>query len=221
MLMTLRTLFSGAQARSEERLRDAYAIDLITQKIRESEAGLQAAKATLAALMQRQRIETSQKEALERSITDMSARIAEAIAKQRMDLAEPAAQALAQMENELAARQVTLDKLDARITRLRHGVETSHRRLLDLRQGLVQARAIRTERAASAKLHATGITPFDEAKALIDRVNSEDDPIVTSDILDEINRDLSTESLTDRLADAGIGAPTRVTAAAVLARFEK
>ena len=51
MLRTLETLFRGASARSEERMRDAYAIELIDQKLREAEGQLRAAKATLASLI--------------------------------------------------------------------------------------------------------------------------------------------------------------------------
>lgn len=221
MFATLKTLFAGANARAEENLRDSFALDLIAQKIREGEAGLNAAKATLAALIQRQRTEQSQLDALHKRIADMTGRIEQAVAQDRMDLAQPAAEALARMESEATNRQQVLAKLEAKVLRLRMAVESAHRRLQDLRLGQVQARAIRVERAATARLNSTGVSPFDEAQDLIARVTSEEDPIERSDILAEINRDLSDDSLTDRMADAGIGSPTRVTAEAVLARFKK
>ena len=54
MFRTLATLINGANARAEDRVRDAFAIELIDQKIREAETSLKAAKATLATLIQRQ-----------------------------------------------------------------------------------------------------------------------------------------------------------------------
>lgn len=57
MFGTLKTLFIGASSRAEETVRDAYAIEMIDQKIREVEASLSAAKSTLASLIQRQRSE--------------------------------------------------------------------------------------------------------------------------------------------------------------------
>jgi len=45
MLKTLSTLIAGVNARSEDRVRDAFAIELIDQKIREAEQSLKAAKA--------------------------------------------------------------------------------------------------------------------------------------------------------------------------------
>ena len=221
MFGTIRTLFAATNARAEEQLRDTFALDLIAQKIREGEAGLNAAKATLAALVQRQRLEQTQLEALANRISDMNARIEEALSKDRMDLARPAAEALARMETEGEQRKQLLVKLDARIERLRLAVQTSHRRLQDLRIGQVQARAIRQERNATARLKSTGLSPLDEARDLIERVTSEEDPIERSEILEEINRDLNDDSLTDRMSAAGIGAPTRITAEAVLARFQK
>lgn len=221
MFGTLKTLFAGTNARAEESLRDTFALDLIAQKIREGEAGLNAAKATLAALIQRQRMEQTQLDALHKRIADMTARIQQAVEQDRMDLAQPAAEALARMETEAESRRQLLDKLEAKVLRLRMAVESAHRRLQDLRLGQVQARAIRHERSATARLKSTGVSPLDEAQDLIARVTSEEDPIERSDILAEINRDLSDDSLTDRMSAAGIGTPTRVTAEAVLARFRK
>ena len=51
MLSTFRTLFVGANARAEDRLRDVYAIELIDQKIRETETQVHVAKSTLASLI--------------------------------------------------------------------------------------------------------------------------------------------------------------------------
>lgn len=45
MFRTLSTLIAGVSARSEDRVRDAFAIELIDQKIREAEAQLRAAQA--------------------------------------------------------------------------------------------------------------------------------------------------------------------------------
>ncbi len=61
---TFSTLIAGVNARSEDRVRDAFAIELIDQKIREAEQSLNAAKATLASLIQRLRSEALQHDTL-------------------------------------------------------------------------------------------------------------------------------------------------------------
>ena len=68
MFKTLATLINGQNARAEDRVRDAFAIELIDQKIRETENSLRAAKATLASLIQRQRSEEKQHAALKMRI---------------------------------------------------------------------------------------------------------------------------------------------------------
>jgi phage shock protein A len=219
MLGTFRTLFAGASARAEEGLRDTYAVELIDQKIREADEGLRAAKATLASLIQRQRSEAKLAEALAGRIDDLTARARAALLAGNEALATEAAQAIAGMENELALRRETLAWLDARVTRLTAGVEAMHRRLIDLRQGAMQARAIRREQAAIAGMRGRPAAA-DEAQALIDRVLGADDPGERAEILSGIDRGLNQAGLVDRMAEAGFGTAPRSTAATVLDRLK-
>lgn len=222
MFATLRTLFDGANARAEDHLRDTYAIELIEQKIREAEANLTAAKLTLASLIQRQTSERRISETLGKRIATLIGRAEEALEAKRNDLAAEAAQAIADMENELARRRETIDRLETRVTQLRTSVETAHRRIVDLKQGQISARAIRREHQMQARLNRTlaSTSAADEAEALIKRVIGQDDPFEQSEILRDIDRSLSGETTDDRLADAGFGAPNRVTAEAVLERLK-
>lgn len=222
MFKTLSTLIAGVNARSEDRVRDAFAIELIDQKIREAETSLKAAKATLASLIQRQRSEERQRDALQNRINDMTKRAKEALDKDRDDLAAEAAHAIAQMENELTLRQETCARLDQKVIRLRNSIEAGHRRIIDLKQGAIQARAVRREQAIQSRLNSTiGTTSStEEAEELIARVMGRDDPFEQSEILREIDRDLGHETLADRMADNGFGPATRTTADDVLARLK-
>lgn len=219
MLGTLKTLFAGVSAKAEDNLRDTFAIELIDQKIRDADAGLRAAKSALATLIQRQRSESRLAEALETRIADLTARARAALAAGQTPLATEAAGALALMENERTLRHETLARLAARVTRLQASVEVAHRRLIDLRQGATQARALRREQAVQGRLRDTDTCAFDEAQALIDRVRGAEDPVERADILDGITKGLSGEGLVDRMADAGFGAARRSTAASVLDRL--
>jgi phage shock protein A len=223
MFKTLSTLIAGVNARSEDRVRDAFAIELIDQKIREAEQSLKAAKATLASLIQRQRSEERQHDALKNRIKDMMGRAQSALDNGRDDLATEAASAVAQMENELTIRHETCDRLDQEVIRLRNSIEAGHRRIIDLKQGAIQARAVRREQAIQTKLNSTiGRTSnIEEAEELIGRVMGRDDPFEQSEILREIDRDLGHETLTDRMADQGFSASNRTTADDVLGRLKK
>jgi len=220
MLGTFRTLFAGASARAEENLRDTFAIELIDQKIREAELGLRNAKATLATLIQRQRSEQKLAETLAARIDDLTARARAALEAGQETLAMEGATAIAVMENELTLRRETLARLEAKVVRLTASVESAHRRIIDLRQGAMQARAIRREQTVQGKLRGHDPSAFEEAQELINRVVGADDPVERDDILDSINRGLSKEGLIDRMADAGFGAANRSSAATVFARLQ-
>jgi len=223
MFGTLRTLVNGANARAEEKVRDTYSIELIEQKIREANNGLSAAKATLVSLIQRSRAEGRQIEMLENRVKEMTGRTKAALKAGRDDMATEAAQAIAEMENELTLRRETATRLETRIMRLRQSVETTNRRIIDLKQGAIAAKAVRQEQSIQKRLNTTlaGQSPINEAEDLIERVLSRDDPFEQSEILREIDQGLNREDIGDRLANAGFGPATKVTADDVLKRLSK
>lgn len=222
MFATLKTLFAGADARAEETLRDRFAIDLIDQKIREATASLKSAKFALADLIQRDRAETRQLQSLATRIQDLTDRAGQAMTAGRADLAQEAAQAIADLENESAVRQASQQKLEGRILQLRQSIDRANRRLTDLKQGAVAARATRREMQMQKRLTKTapGGTAFDEAEELIASVLNRDDPFEKSQILSEIDRGLDPASTAERLAEAGFGPNSRTTAADVLTRLK-
>ncbi|MEX0350351.1 MAG: PspA/IM30 family protein [Paracoccaceae bacterium] len=222
MLGTLRTLITGVNARAEEQLRDRYSTELIDQKIREAGQNLKAAKLSLAGLIQRRKSEEQQVNALRTRIDDLTARAQEALKAGRGDLAEGAAQAIADMENETMVRDQTIARLERRILQLRQSVETANRRIIDLKQGAIAARAVKREQSLQKKLgrHLSGESPIEEAETLIEEVLNRDDPFEQGEILREIESSLNHNDMAERLADAGFGDSGRVRAADVLNRLK-
>ena len=178
MLTTLKTLFTGANARAEERVTG--------------------------------RIET------------MLARTKAALKEGRDDMAAQAAEAIATMENEAQLRKDTLDRLEMQITRLKTSVGAAHRRIIDLKQGAITAKAMRREQQMQSRLNSTttSTSSADEAEELIAKVIGKDDPFEQSQILTEINADLNHNTLEDRMAAQGFGPATKVTAQDVLSRLK-
>lgn len=221
MFRTLTTLLNGANARAEERVRDHFSIELIDQKIREAEASLKAAKFSLAALIQRERSEARQVDALTNRIVDLTQRAKLALNDGREDMATEAASAIAQLENELKVRHTTVERLQSRILKLRHSVEGATRRITDLKQGAIAARAAKKEADIQRHLgrHVSRDTAFEEAEELIARVLNRDDPFEQTQILREIDEGLDRSDMTERLSDAGYGDPLKSTAADVLQRL--
>ncbi len=222
MLTTMKTLFLGASARAEEQVRDHFSIELIDQKLREAQAQLKAAKVGLASLIQRERSEARQIDAIEKRVAEMMERAQAALDAGRMDMAEQAAGAIAEMENNLVMRRETVQRLELRIAQLRTSIEAANRRIIDLKQGAVAAAAVKREQGIQRRLgrHLGGSTAMDEAEELIGRVLGKDDPFEQSQILAEIDRGLDHTGLDNRMSDAGFGPKTRVTASDVLSRFE-
>lgn len=222
MFGTLKTLIQGANARADERVRAAYSIELIDQKIREASEGLKVAKSTLASLIQRQRGEERQIAILQSRSADLLERGRAAMIAGREDLAVEAAEAVAVMENELSLRRETRARLEARVIRLQASVESTNRRIIDLRQGSIAARAMRDEQALQARLNTTlaGASPLAEAEELIAGVLGREDVFEQAEILTEIDRTLSRTDVADRLAAEGFGRPMKTTAADVLSRLK-
>lgn len=106
--------------------------------------------------------------------------------------------------------------------RLRSSIEAGHRRIIDLKQGAIQARAVKREQEIQMKMARSGVSAnsTQEAEDLIARVLGRDDPFEKAEILAGIDQDLQGDSITNRMADAGFGAATRTTADDILARLK-
>jgi len=222
MLSLIRTLLDGASARAEDGLKDRFAIDLLAQRIRDAEAGLAAAKQTLASLIVRQRAEQAGLDHLERRDADLESRTLSALAAGNNGLAESGAAAVAELENEREVRRATVQSLGEKTLRMRVSVERAHRRIIDLNQGMISARAIDAERKAQSRLvrsigHSASLN---DAEELLARIKGAGDPFEEAGILDEIDGELRHEAIRDRLADAGHGAAVKVRAKDVLERLK-
>ena len=221
MLDLISTLFRGANAKATETVTDHFAIDLINQKIREAEGGVEGAKHALAALILRQRAEQKTLDTLGVRKAILENRVREALAAGNETLALEGANAIAEMENEATIRAETLARLSERVARLRQSVEKAHRRVADLRQNAIAARAIDLERRSQRRLNRSldGGSAIHEAEKLIQRVTDQDDPLEQSGVLDEIDNALSHRSAEDNLAAAGFGPATKSRAQDVLDRL--
>ena len=118
-------------------------------------------------------------------------------------------------------RRDTLSQLANRISRTQSSVEKAHRRIIDLRQGMISARAADAERKAQKSLNRSlgSTASVREAEDLIARVMNRSDPLAESEVLDEIDEGLSNTAIRDRLGAAGFGTKSKVDAEEVLARL--
>ncbi|MDX8536058.1 MULTISPECIES: PspA/IM30 family protein [Mesorhizobium] len=222
MLSLLRTLLDGAGAKAEDRLKDQFAVDLLAQRIRDAEAGLACAKQTLASLIVRQRAEQASLDQLDRRIADLETRTRSALAAGAEALAHDGASAIAELENEREVRRGTVRSLTEKTLRMRLSLEQAHRRIVDLNQGMISARAIDAEQKAQRRLNRSiGRTAsLNEAEALLAGIRERSDPFEEASILDEIDAGLSQEAIRGKLEEAGHGPSTKVRAQDVLERLK-
>ncbi len=221
MIEILSTLMRGSAARRKDAVTGHYAIELIEERTREADAALLSAKSALAGLIARERKEARSLEMIRGRVRELEKRARAALEGGNEDLAAEAASVIADLENEATGRERALAELRSRITRMQFSVEKTHRRLIDLKQGVIAARAVRAEHRAQRGM-TRGVdrtSAIREAEALVARVLNEEDPLETEEILDEIDDGLSGKAVTEKMAEAGYGAPDKVRAADVLARL--
>ena len=222
MLKTFKTLLNGASASAQESVRDKYAIELINQKIREAEGSLRSAKVTLATMVQRQRTEEKLAQGIEMRMGELTQSIENALKDKNEEMALQGAEAVAAMENELETRKETLSRLDQKIVRLRHSVEAGHRRIVELKQGAITAKAVKAEQQIQVQLNNSHSpqNSMEEAEELIATVISKEDPFERAEILSAIENDLQHKSIAQKMADNGYADSTKSTAQDVLNRLK-
>ena len=222
MYNIIRTIILGRQARAVQRLETDNAALIIEQKIREAEAGHGAAKRGLASLLVRIGSEKRALEMLDTRLADLTARARKALEAGREDLAEEAATHIAEMENERAVRVRTLEGAETKAQRVRLAIERTHRQLVTLRQGLITAQSVERERHAMRNMQgdAQALSAIREGEAVLNRLLGSEDPVAVMEVLDEIEADLSGESVAERLSGEGFGDPLRATQSSVLDRLK-
>ena len=223
MFSTLITIMRGRSERAREGIEAANAALIIEQKIREAERGHDRAKRSLAALILRERNETRALSGLKARRKDLEDRTRQALAASMDALSKEGAQAVADLCNEETTREDALDRTRLAVERLRLMVEKSERRLVDLRQGLITARAMEAERDGlrETRTDFAGAAAISEGEAVLARVLDGADPVAEMDILDEINDGLSGDALVDRMAKEGFGDARRTRPEDVLERLRK
>lgn len=120
----------------------------------------------------------------------------------------------------------SIELIDQKIREAEGGLKSAkyglaNRRIIDLKQGAIAAKAVRREQGIQKHLtrHVAGDCAIDEAEGLIARIMQQDDPFKQGEILRHIDRGLQNEDVADRMAEAGFGPSSKTTANDVLNRL--
>lgn len=220
MLKTLSDLLRGTAADQAEAVRDANAVLILKQQIRDAAGALAVARRELAVAMAHQAGEARAIEALNDRAAALEISAGKALADGMQDLATECAIRIAALEDEGADRRGALSEFKADVARLGRLVEEGEGRLRDLDRGLQTARATEAVRRAGANgrrgiAHASGA--LQEAEATLARLQGRQVASAAFDVaLDALDR--SPRDLEGRLDRAGYG-KVRADPAAILARI--
>lgn len=224
MFETIATLMRGAAAQGREQLISQNAVLLLEQKIRDIETRHTSSKRTLAGMLAQVKSLKRNTAMLQKTTKDLEQRALAALAAKRDKLAAQAAQVIADNENELESKHKAIEALEAEIARMRALVERTHRRLLELRQGLVVARHTdyaRKSRVGTLKSLNAGRHSVQEAEQMLENILNQTETEEALSEYEKLNEELSGTAITEKLDQAGFGKPLKVRADDVLARLKK
>lgn len=221
MFKLLVTLMRGKNADAAEALTDAAALPLLRQQLRDCAAAVETARRSTAMVMAYEAREKKSAERIAAQLADLEARALDALAKGRDDLATEAAGTIAQLEAEAATTARAIATYATEIAHLRNSVSEAEARLRDLQRGqhlaLATSQTLKLRDRAPASTNAT----LDEAEQTLTRLqNRQAATEATRAAMLELSASTNAETMRDRLAAAGCGAPLRPDAASVLERLK-
>lgn len=222
MFNTIITLVRGRSHDAAQAVADANALSILRQQLRNSAAGVEAARRSVAVVMAYAERERKSLPRINAQIADLEGRAVAALAQGREDLATEAAAAIAQLEAERATSERALATYEVEIARLREELGTSELRLRELQRGLQLADAAQKSQAVRGVVSRPVTASLAEAEATLTRLQSRQlHAEATAVAVVELSAGQSAEAISARLAAAGCGPSIRPDAAAVLERLKQ
>lgn len=221
MFNTIVTLLRGRSHDAAQVLADANALSILRQQLRDSAAGVEAARRSVAVVIAYAERERKALPRIAAQLADLETRAMAALAQGREDLATEAAAAIAQLEAERTTAERTLATYETEIARLRQELADAETRLRDLKRGLQLADAAQKSQAVRGVVSRPVTASLVEAEATLSRLQSRQiHAEATAAAVADLSAGPSAEAVAARLAAAGCGPALRSDARAVLDRLK-
>lgn len=225
MFKTIVTLMRGRAFDAEQRLKDVNALPLLDQQMRDAAASAERLRRALAIATAQERQEARRLEASRSEIAELEARALAALAGGREDLAEKAAQAIADLEADAAAAAKAQALFAAEIAKLDALAKRQSARLAELERGRRIARASQ----AACNARRGGIEPafccentLADAEATLARLRERQiEAEAAEEAFASFGAEEASESAAETLAREGFGPAKRPRAADILARLKE
>ena len=222
MLRHFLTLIRGQSADASQAFLDANALSLLRQQLREAANGVEKTRKAVAVVMAYCEREKASLASIEEKITDLETRTLDALNKGQEEMALEAATAIANLEAERDATSRTITTYSAEIVQLRQTLAENEALLSELKRGQRIAEATDKTQRLRGDVPSWTQSDLSDAsdtlKRLQERQKHND---ATMSAMAELSASTSADTLSDRMAAAGFGAPKKTVAADVLERLKK
>lgn len=222
MFKQLSTLVRGKSHEAVEAVADRNAIVILRQQIRDCAESVAAARKAVAVASAQNELELAQQAKLKNRIEDLEKRAVVAMGQGKDDLARDAAETIALLEAERETSREAQHDFEREIGRLKRIVRDSEARLRELQRGQQLVSAVdKTQKLRDIAPNA-GMTAMKDAEETLQRLQMRQKQIdATAAAMEEMARSGDPGSMSERLAEAGCGAPIKSSADDVLKRLAK
>ena len=222
MFRQLFTLARGRSADASQAFLDANALSLLRQQLREAAQGVAKSRKAVAVVMAYAEREKATLATTEEKIADLETRARAALDAGDEELALEAAAAIADLEAECDASRRTISTYETEIAQLRKDLSQSEALLGELKRGQRLAEATDKTQRLRGDMPSWSQSDLADASETLKRVQErQKHNDATLVAMAELSAATNAETLSDRMAAAGYGAPKRTSATDVLERLKK
>ena len=223
MLKHIVTLMRGQAHDAAQTVTDRNALQILEQQLRDCAQAIASARQAVAITIAQNEAERRQQDTAKRKIADLEGRAIAVLEKGQEDLATEAAEAIAILRAEVDASDQAQQAFGTRITRLKKIIREAEARLRDVQRGRrVAAATDKAQRLRNYEASGAGmrLSSLKDAEQTLNRLQVRQRELDdTETALADMDLSSDPASLTERLADAGCGAPLKASAADVLAEL--
>ena len=222
MFKQLVTLVRGQSNEASQSMLDANALSLLRQQMRDAAQGVSKSRKAVAVVMAYAEREKASLTRLEAQIADLEARALDALEQDCVDLASEAAGTIAQLEAERDTTRKVIEAYQTQILRLKQCLTENETCLREMKRGQHLAEANDKAQRLSGVMPSGYINDLKDAEATLKRLQERQEHAeATATAMVDLSTETSAESMTEKLAEAGYGAPLKADATAVLDRLKK
>jgi len=222
MLKQIITLFRGAATQASDDFTDRHALAILKQQLKDGAYAVDASRKAVAIAIAQNQQEATQHKQLVEKISDLESRTTQAIEQGKNKLALEAAETIALLEAEKEISNQAQEQFLTEITRLKNIVHKAELKLKELQRGQRLATATdQTQRLQKAHPN-SGLSDLKDAQETLTRLRMRQTQIDgTADAIAEMEKTGDPTRMTQKLAEAGCGAPLKTSAQDVVDRLTK